>query len=136
MLQFALPLRTDLPEGSSLAPRRARPAPAPVSPDYPAILQSPLFTPDRRASDAADGGGLSVVGVIVGHGFTTALISSAGEVRSAHVGGDVGGWRIAAIAPDRVVLEKAGQRAVLPVGGAPAAAPAQPAAAPASQDEQ
>src|ERR1700761_9012721 len=51
--QLAAPIRTELPDPSPPAPRRAREPPPPLIPAYPATLRTPIFPPDRTPGEAA-----------------------------------------------------------------------------------
>ncbi|MHB8528963.1 MAG: hypothetical protein ACYC8V_05545 [Caulobacteraceae bacterium] len=129
-LQLALPHGEPLPRGSFLAPRWPRLAAIPAIPEYPVILKSPLFAPDRQggenAATAPGAGGLdgyAVLGVATGAGLATAIIRGPyGAARAVRPGEVVEGWRLAGVERTKLIFEKAGVRHVLFVGAAPAAA--------------
>src|ERR1700733_12128981 len=52
--QFMIPYGQPLTDASSVLPRRPRPIAAPVLPEYAAILQAPIFSPDRKPGEDQD----------------------------------------------------------------------------------
>ena len=120
--QLAIPSGTVLPEDSALAPRRVRPPQVAAIPDYPAILQAPLFAPDRtpRADSGAATGGdgdFSLMGVAAGRRFAVALVKGPdGKVHSVSPGGEVMGWRLAGLDRAGATLVRGSERMVLALG--------------------
>ncbi len=114
-----------------MAPRRPRPIVAPPIPDYAAILQAPIFSPDRKPGedeDSAPGAGaldgFTALGVATGRGFATALFkSSDGVVTTLHLGDSVKGWRLVGVESAKLTFQRDTARHVVPVG-ASAATPA------------
>jgi hypothetical protein len=119
VLQLAMPPHTALSSGSLLAPRKAPPVRKIVAPNYPDILAAPLFAPDRQPSDGSDAaafsGGMSVLGVVVGRGFASAIISGPNGIARVRPGGRIGAWTVVAISPARVVIDRLGERRALAV---------------------
>lgn len=131
----------------SLVVQLARPTPAPVlgdvaaqpsqgaaskaapTPDYPRILERPLFNPSRGAEGAAGAGqaastalgDYTLVGVSSVGGRSEAIWRGAGgEVTTLRPGDALMGWRIAEIGHGGVVLEQAGVRRLVPAGASAA----------------
>jgi hypothetical protein len=130
-LQAVMPSETPMSEGAGLAPRRVRPVSLPAAPDYPGIQAAPLFAPDRRPGEPAPTGpaaegsldSYAVLGVAVGGGRATALVSGPGAPnQSMRLGDLVNGWRLVAIGPAKATFEKNGAQRSLTVG-APARGP-------------
>jgi hypothetical protein len=131
---MSLPAGPGPSETLTRPPRRGRPITLPAVPEYPAILASPLFAPDRRpgpslsAADAAEPGGgepgvaaslngYAAVGAAVGRKLATAVISTpGGGVKTLRVGERVDGWRLAAVDRGRAVFTRGAARATLVVG--------------------
>ncbi|HEV2365169.1 MAG TPA: hypothetical protein VGS12_13340 [Caulobacteraceae bacterium] len=134
-LQFLAPDREILPVSKPVRPLRVSIVNAPSIPDYPAILRSPLFAPDRRGGEDEPGslaGGLDawrVLGAATGHRLAMAVVQGPyGAPKSITPGQSLEGWRLAAILPGRLLFVKAGERRTLPIGQpAQAAAKAAPA---------
>jgi hypothetical protein len=123
-VQALLPTAQPLPDMSGRAQHRIRPIAAPAVPDYPAILQAPVFSPDRKPSndeDAAPGagplGGFTALGVAMGHGFATAVMKGPdGVVSTLHVGDSVNGWRLVGVETTKLTFQRDTIRHELPVG--------------------
>jgi hypothetical protein len=142
-LQIILPYREAAPETDGLAIRHPRPIVIPPLPESPAILQAPIFAPDRRPGEAgaltsAGGGslaGYAALGAASGHGVGTAVISGpGGAVKTLRLGDQIDGWRLAIVSASRLTFERKGAHHVLVVGE-PAEAVSQ-AAAPAPVEAQ
>ncbi|MGI9168953.1 MAG: hypothetical protein ACR2FH_02085 [Caulobacteraceae bacterium] len=126
-----LPYGERLPAASSAAPRRPRPLVVPPIAEYPAILRSPIFSPDRKPgedSGAGPGAGAldsyAALGVATGKAFATALIRGPGAPpRTVRRGETVEGWRMVGLDREKLTFERGGARHVLTVG-APAASAA------------
>lgn len=131
LVQFTLPFGQALTEASPVSPRRPRPVSAPVIPDYPAILQAPVFAPDRQPGsdqDAASAGGplggFVAIGVAIGPKFAAALLKGPdGFIRTLHRGDRVQDWRLVAIESSQITFARDTARHVIAVG-APAASAA------------
>jgi hypothetical protein len=138
VLQAALPTRTALPEDSGLAPRRVRtPAPAMI-PAYGAILQTPLFAPDRRPEGQAAVQGLQLIGVAAyGRSAASAIVRTTdGADHVLKAGETLQGWRLVAVSSARAAFDGAAGRVSLPVTAptaptpSPGSAMASPSVAP------
>jgi general secretion pathway protein N len=127
-LQFILPFSTVQPELSALAPRRVRPVAPPGPPQFAAVLAHPVFAPDRQpgaaelsAVGAGPLGGYAALGVAIGRGVATAVISGPGAAaRTVRMGESVEGWRLVAVDRVRLTFERDGARQSLVVGAPPA----------------
>lgn len=125
---MVLPYGERLPDASALAPRRPRPVVAPPLAEYPAILQSPIFSPDRKPGEdlgAAPGAGAldsyAALGVATGRAFANALVKGPGAPAQTLKRGDtLEGWRLVGLEKDKLTFERGAARHVLTVG-APAA---------------
>jgi hypothetical protein len=137
VLALALVAQVFLPHGQAVSDaspvlaRRPRPVVAPVLPDYAAILQSPIFSPDRKPGedqDAAPGSGplngFVVVGIATGRNFATAMVKGPdGSIRNLHNGDSIQDWRLVRIESAQLTFARDAARHVISVG-APAPAPA------------
>lgn len=121
-LQIALPYRTPLPIDSGLAPRRARPPVESPLPTYSALLQNPLFAPDRSPGGTsikgAKGPGsldqLTVVGIAMRRGAATAIVKgSDGTSQVLKPGEEIAGWRLSGVAPTYLVFLRGSERRIL-----------------------
>lgn len=140
-LQLVLPSETPLPAEPMLVPRHARPITARPIPDYPAILQAPIFAPDRAPTAAGTGGGpssgFSLVGVALGPGFGVAVVrTDDGKSQSVRKGDSVMGWRLVSLTAKHAVFVQGEQRIGLDLNpdNAQSAGPA--ASAPAADDQE
>ena len=117
VLQLALPVRTALPDDTTLAPRRLRtPAPTMIPP-YAAILQSPIFAPDRRSEDHASVQALQLIGVAA-NGRSTAnaiVVTPDGASHVLKAGDSIDGWRLVAVSIGHATFDGPSGRADLPV---------------------
>lgn len=128
-LQLALPARTTLPADAALAPRRL-PMPAPpMIPEYRAILQAPIFAPNRAPGEGGGGAGglqgLQLIGIAAAGRSASIIVR--GQDGSTHVlrpGDSLQGWRLIAVAPDRAVFSGPVGRVSLALGGPALSAPA------------
>jgi hypothetical protein len=128
-LQLILPSRGSLPEASGLAARRPSLVRIPQIAEFPAILQAPVFAPDRHPGEAglpASGGGpLSgyvALGAAAGRSVATAVVSGPGGVtKTLRRGETLEGWRLVAVDQAKVTFERDGVRHALVIG-APAEA--------------
>jgi hypothetical protein len=131
----ALPYGKRLPEASVQAPRRSRPVLVPPVAEYPTILQSPIFSPDRKPGEdtgAAPGAGAldnyTALGVATARGFASALVKGPGApAKTFRLGDTLEGWRLVGLDRDKVTFERDNARHVLTVGApAVSAASTQP----------
>ena len=128
-LQLALPLRTELPQESELAARRAKEPVAPVVPDYPTVLDNPIFAPDRKpdASAMPVAGGMNgfvALGVLVVGTEGAALVRGPGGfVQHLKPGDAIQGWKLVTVETDRLTFERARERRVLMVQKSPPVGP-------------
>ncbi len=117
VLQAALPIRTALPEDNGVAPRRLR-SPLPTTvPAYGAILQAPIFAPDRRPEGQAPAQSLQLIG-IAANGRSTGSAIVLTQDGASHVlkaGDSVDGWRLVAVSSGHAIFDGAAGRAVLSV---------------------
>lgn len=129
-LQVALPYGERLPTASPLAPRRPRPVVVTPVAEYPAILQSPIFSPDRKPGvdqGAAPGASAldsyAALGVATGHGFASALVKGpGGPARTLRPGDTLEGWKLVAMDREKLTFERGDARHVLTVGASTAPA--------------
>jgi hypothetical protein len=127
--QLLIPETQRLTEASPLAQRRPRPIVAPAIAPYPDILQTPIFSPDRKPGEeegAVPGAGaldgFVAVGVATGHNFAMALLKGPdGAIRTMHLGDSVQDWRLVGIESSKLTFERDTAHHVIPVR-APAAA--------------
>jgi hypothetical protein len=143
--QIILPAAAPPPDAPGLAARRTRPVQIPLPKEYPAILASPIFAPDRRpgsAGGAADTGGgtlagYAALGAVTGGSVAAGVVSApGGGTKTLKRGDEVEGWRLIAVQRTRLVFERHGERHALEIG-APAEATVQKsaAAAPEASDQ-
>jgi hypothetical protein len=146
-LQLTLPSISPLPEQTELAPRRAREPLPPAVPNYPAVLNDPIFAPDRKADASIEppAGGMndySVLGIATaGAGIATAVVKSPdGTITRIQPGADLDGWKLIQVDLDALTFEKNGERHILAIEKKPAlptlTAPGNGAAAPAGGNGQ
>ena len=132
-LQVVLPYGERLPQTSALAPRRPRPVVVPPVAEYPVILQSPIFSPDRKPGEdlgAAPGASAldsyAALGVAMGHGFASALVKGpGGPAKTIGRGQTLEGWRLVAMDKEKLTFERGSARHVLTVGAPPVPAAGQ-----------
>jgi hypothetical protein len=116
-LQVLAPPRTTPPADSPLAPRRLRMPVAVPAPEYPAIVQNPVFAPDRRPGDVGRAQGLQLIGLAAG-GPGGASVVVRGLDGVGHVlrpGESLQGWRFVSVRGDRAVFDGPGGAATLSV---------------------
>jgi hypothetical protein len=131
VVQFVMPLGRPVTDPSPVLPRRPKLVVAPVIPPYAAILQAPIFSPDRKPGEDEDAipgsgplNGFVVVGVATGRNFATALIKGPdGSMRTLHPGDSIQDWRLVSIERSQLTFARDTARHVIAVG-----APAAPAA--------
>jgi hypothetical protein len=116
---FALPEQSDFPSeetgGTSAEIETLAPMPG-AEAKIDAILERPLFSPGRRPPEVASAAHEEaprqikgrLAGVTIRPGVREALFMREGQKPvPVNVGGDIEGWTIAAIEPDRVILSSA-----------------------------
>jgi len=117
--QLVLPSSTVLPPTSELAPRHPREPVAPPAPDYPAILATPIFAPDRKPDDSAVpvAGGLSgfdVLGIATAGDTATAVVKQpTGAIVRLKPGEQVLGWKLVSVELHQLTFERNKERRVL-----------------------
>lgn len=133
-LQLILPAGAPPADTPGLAARRQRPVTVPPPSEYPAILASPIFAPDRRPgpsgglSDTGGGSlsGYAALGAAAGRTVATAVLSApGGGVKTLRRGDEIEGWRLVGVDATRVTFQRDGVRHALVIG-APAESGAPP----------
>lgn len=136
--QIALPIEAELPE-AELGPPRAPAARAvtlaPVA-VYPQLARRNPFAPGgARASSAADGADLTLLGLARSGRGASAVVSSNGRTASLTPGEAIGGWRLIAVGRNSALLAGPQGRRTLRVGESLAPV-APPASTPSEQPEE
>lgn len=139
--QLTFPVISILPAKSDLAPRRVRdPAPPRVA-EYPAILEKPIFAPDRKPDprEMAIAGGMAgyeVLGTAIAGDTSTAVIRTpAGSIERVRPGEDLDGWKLVSVGPRELTLERNNEHRILTVTQQPPVVAAAPPAKPAGEDD-
>lgn len=134
-LQLVLPSSTVLPPPSELAPRHPREPQASPVPEYPAILNTPIFAPDRKPDESAvpvAGGmnGFEVLGIATAGDAATAVVREpTGMVQRLKPGEQVQGWVLVSVELHQLTFERNKERRVLMLTKTPPPLlPAKPAA--------
>lgn len=125
-VQFALPAPVELPGGVSGQPFRLPALSLPSVVADPAIVQRPLFAPNRRAS-AADGpaandalSGALAVGSAAVRGAVRLFIRTAdGKLVVLGVGSRLDGWRLDAVTPAGAQFSRSADRQTIPISSTP-----------------
>jgi hypothetical protein len=126
-LQIALPSSTKLPDDTDLAPRRVHQSPEPLVEDYPAVLGSPIFAPDRKADATAvpvSGGmtGFMALGVAIAGDTSTALVRGpGGMVQRLKPGDFINGYKLIDVQLNQLTFERSHERHMLTISKAPSA---------------
>lgn len=123
-LQLVWPSQSLRPGASPRVARRIGLAAIRPIADYPAILNRPVFAPDRRpgaSGGALPGGGAlsayAALGAAAGPSVATAVLSGPGGVMKTLERGDtLEGWTLVAVGPTRLTFERDGARHVLVIG--------------------
>jgi hypothetical protein len=132
-VQIALPSATVLPQPSELAPRHPREPFVPPVPDYPAILDTPIFAPDRKPDASAvpvAGGmeGFDVLGIATAGDTATAVVREpGGSIQRLKPGEQVQGWTLVAVELRQLTFERNKERRVLMLTKTPPPVVAAPA---------
>lgn len=127
-LQLMLPSSTKLPQETELAPRRVHVPPELTARDYPAMLASPIFAPDRKpdATAVPVGGGMngfSVLGIAMAGDNAAVLVRGpGGMIQRLKPGDTMSGWQLVGVALDQLTFERNKERRVLTISKAPALA--------------
>jgi hypothetical protein len=122
-LQFVVPSSTQLPEETSLAPRRVHEPAQMVAREYPAMLANPIFAPDRKpdATAVPVGGGMSgfqALGIAMTGDSATALVRGPSGIQRLSPGDTIGGWKLVAVALTQLTFERDQERRVLAIAKA------------------
>lgn len=125
-LQFALSPPIELPEGGGGRPFRLPAVSLPPVFADPAIIQRPLFAPNRRAS-AADGpaasdalsGALAVGSASVRGAVRLFLRTAEGPIVVLAPGSRIDGWRLDAVTPAGAQFSRGVERRTIPISSTP-----------------
>jgi hypothetical protein len=110
---------------------------------YAAVIERPLFRPERKPPDPDENepeqpepepevattlDGMDLSAVVITGGVTSAWVKppGSGDLIRLRLGDDLEGWSVKEIQPDRLVLERQGERDELPLRDFAAAPPAMP----------
>lgn len=124
-LQLALPYRTPLPADQSLAPRRPKPAAAAQLPTYSALLQQPIFAPDRSPGGAGlkgegDANGslddVAVTGIAIARGSASAVVRTSAGSQRLKIGQSLEGWRLVGMDVKHLSFARGDERRILTLG--------------------
>jgi hypothetical protein len=134
--QLACPEVSTLPLKTDLAPRRVRIPAAASAADYPAILNIPIFAPDRAPDlhEMAIAGGMAgyaLLGTAVAEDIATAIVRTpSGTIERVRPGEYLDGWKLVSVTQRDLMLENNHEHRILtvipstPVLVAPSANPA------------
>lgn len=120
-LQIAIPSSADLPQNTAPAPRRAAEPIGPTEREYPAILQRPIFAPDRapvllQAQASSNLSGYEVVGTAIAGPVSAALVrDTTGRVIRVKPDAILQGWRLVSIDRTQLLFDRDGERRALAV---------------------
>lgn len=133
-MQFALPIRTELPSPVAVPVRHVRGSPAPVVGSYPRVVTASIFSPTRSGGGTAESGApgaspvvagiaaYAAVGVAIGPTVATTVVKGPdGQSHTLRLGGAVAGWRLTGLERGRLIFTRAGERHAMTVGARPAA---------------
>jgi len=121
VFQLTFPAISSLPPKSDLAARRVREPMVAVAMEYPAILKSPIFAPDRAPDPreiAIAGGmaGYAVLGTAVAGDTATAIVRTpSGTVERVRPGEDLDGWKLISVTQRELTLERNNEHRILTV---------------------
>jgi len=119
VLQVQLPLTPELPQTSTLAPRRVPAVDTPPSRDYPSMLGAALFAPDRpRVPGILDIAGTlegyRVLGIATaGHLVSAVVQGPGGTVTRVAMGRTLDGWLLIGADQSRMVFSRGKEQRVL-----------------------
>jgi hypothetical protein len=133
VLQVVLPYQDPASQASPVAVRRPKLIVVPTPPEYAAILQAPIFSPDRKPGEDADAApgasaldAYAALGVAMGPGFATAVVKTPeGKIVSIKPGETLEGWRLAVMDRTKLGFQRGDARHVLTIGTAPTPTPGQ-----------
>jgi hypothetical protein len=131
VVQTVVPVRTDIPEPSSVLPRHPKTLASSGVTLYPQILDRPIFAPDRRswsggdiASPTGDESGAAAIGVsklvglALGPRVATAVVRApSGHSRVVRSGDLVDGWRVQSVSASGLLLRREQDHKVLRMVG-------------------
>lgn len=124
-LQLALPYRTPLPADQSLAPRHPRPMAVAQLPTYSALLQQPIFSPDRTPGGTGVKGGANasgslddvmVSGIAIARGSATAVVRTSAGSQTLKPGQSLEGWRLVGMDSKHLSFARGDERRILTLG--------------------
>jgi hypothetical protein len=116
-----MPSSASLPEDTVVAPRPAVEPAEPVAQNYPAILERPIFAPDRapvllQAQASGNLAGYEVLGTAIAGPVSAALVRDAtGRVIRIKPDAILQGWRLVSIDRAQLVFDRDGERRALAV---------------------
>lgn len=124
--QFALTAPVELPEAGGGRPFRLPAVSLPPVFADPAIVQRPLFAPNRRAS-AADGaaandalsGALAVGSASVRGAVRLFMRTADGKLVVLGIGSRLDGWRLDAVTPAGAQFSRGAERQTIPISSTP-----------------
>jgi len=120
-LQIAMPSSASLPEETALAPRGAAEPAEPIAQNYQAILERPIFAPDRapvllQAQATGNLSGYEVLGTAIAGPVSAALVrDTTGRVIRVKPDAILQGWRLVSIDRAQLVFDRDGERRALAV---------------------
>jgi hypothetical protein len=125
-LQVAMPSSSSLPETRPSAPRAAAEPAAPVTQTYAAVLQRPIFAPDRapivlQAAATGNLNGIEVLGTAIAGSVSAALVrDNTGRIMRVKPDAILQGWRLVSIDRAQLLFDRDGERRTIAVAAAPA----------------
>jgi hypothetical protein len=120
-LQVTIPSSAELPQNTAPAPRPALEPVGPAEREYPAILQRPIFAPDRapvllQAQASGNLSGYEVVGTAIAGPVSAALIrDTTGRIIRVKPDAILQGWRLVSIDRAQLLFDRDGERRALAV---------------------
>ena len=123
-----MPSSTSLPETTRSAPKPAAEPAEPVSQNYAAVLQRPIFAPDRapvvlQAAATGNLNGFEVVGTAIAGNISAALVrDNTGRIMRVKPDAILQGWRLVSIDRTQLLFDRDGERRTIAVTAAPARA--------------
>lgn len=125
-VQLSLPSSTaQLPHVAAVRPQAMPDSPTPEDTDYDAILERPIFAPDRApilltAQTQGNLAGYNVLGTAIAGTVSTALVrDTTGRTIRIKPDSTLQGWRLVSIERTQLVFDRDGERRTLPVESAP-----------------
>jgi hypothetical protein len=120
-----MPLSTTLPETTRSAPKPAAEPAEPVSQNYAAVLQRPIFAPDRapvvlQAAAMGNLNGFEVLGTAIAGNVSAALVrDNSGRIMRVKPDAILQGWRLVSIDRTQLLFDRDGERRTIVVTAAP-----------------